>query len=385
MTTQTLRGLKGLEPLHWRGDRATFLNFNPAFDSLMGGQPLSSADMQAYKTFVETIVFQPNPNRNLDNSLPATLAGGDPRAGETFFRNTSFFIPAVGVSLKCADCHGHPTGITSSSSLRIAQGDATDIVQPMKAPQLRSVYQKVFLDHTSDAESLAGFGLEHDGSRDGIAHAHTGPRFESIQNDQTIINNLTAFLLCFDTGTSPAVGYDLTVARKNLASVTMSNQWNTLEQQAQLGRIDLIAKAEFGGLFYDRAARNYRSDLQAGLVRSRAWIESEITSGATVTLMGVPFGSGLRMGIDRNLDGNLDGLERLRPTFSLPTRTVTDNFQFLLHAPTNLTVRLQRSTDLMNWQDWQTNTIVANPTLISDEEAASQSRFFYRALVSTTP
>ncbi|MDB6033100.1 MAG: hypothetical protein JWM16_3438, partial [Verrucomicrobiales bacterium] len=37
MTTQTLRGLKGLEPLHWRGDRTNFNHFNGAFASLLGG------------------------------------------------------------------------------------------------------------------------------------------------------------------------------------------------------------------------------------------------------------------------------------------------------------------------------------------------------------
>ena len=31
MTTQTLRGLKDLDPLHWRGDRNHFLEFNGTF------------------------------------------------------------------------------------------------------------------------------------------------------------------------------------------------------------------------------------------------------------------------------------------------------------------------------------------------------------------
>src|SRR5690606_8288532 len=34
MTTQTLRGLDGTGVLHWRGDRADFAAFNPAFDAL---------------------------------------------------------------------------------------------------------------------------------------------------------------------------------------------------------------------------------------------------------------------------------------------------------------------------------------------------------------
>jgi YVTN family beta-propeller protein len=380
MTTQTLRGLKGMEPLHWRGDRATFLNFNPAFDSLVGGEPLSNTDMQAYKAFIETIVFQPNPHRNLDNTLPQNFAGGDPRDGENFFRNTSFLIPVAGASIKCANCHDHPSGVTAASQFRIAQADAIDIVQPLKVPHLRNVYQMVYFDNTSGAESLAGFGLEHDGVKAGIAQAHTGPRFEGIQDDKAIINNLTAFLLCFETGTRPAVGYNLTVRQENLSSADLTNEWNTLEQQAQQGRIDLIAKAEFGGLLYERGSRNYRSDVQPDLTRSRAWIESQVAQGATVTVMGVPLGSGLRMGIDRDLDGSLDGTNRSKPTLTLSRRMGDPaSFQFLLGGPAGLTVLLQRSNDLQDWQDWQTRTIAEIGTLISDSEAATHPRLFYRA------
>jgi hypothetical protein len=108
MTTQTLRGLKGMEPLHWRGDRASFLDFNPAFDSLMGAELLSDEDMAAFKDFVETIVFQPNPNRNLDNSPPSTLAGGDPAAGRHFFHNTPFV----------ARCSASPSGARVAIPIR---------------------------------------------------------------------------------------------------------------------------------------------------------------------------------------------------------------------------------------------------------------------------
>ena len=57
MTTQTLRGLNGLDPLHWRGDRTNFTHFNGAFDSLLGGSALSAADMDAYRDFINTLVF----------------------------------------------------------------------------------------------------------------------------------------------------------------------------------------------------------------------------------------------------------------------------------------------------------------------------------------
>jgi len=371
-----------MEPLHWRGDRATFRDFNPAFGSLMGGKLLSNEDMQAFKAFIETIVFEPNPHRNLDNSLPQTLAGGDPASGEDFFRNSSFFVPVAARSAKCVNCHDHPSGMTSASQFRITQADAVDILQPLKVPHLRNLYQKVHFDNSPGAESLAGFGLEHDGIKAGLTQVHTGPRFESIQDDKTIINNLTAFLLCFETGTRPAVGYNLTVRPENLSSADLTNEWNTLEQQALQGRIDLIAKAEFGGLLYDRASQNYKSDVQPDLTRSRAWVENQVSQGATMTLMGVPFGSGLRMGIDRDLDGSLDGTNRSKPALTLSIRIgsgAPGSFEFLLGGPAGMTVLLQRSIDLQNWQDWQTRTLAETVTLVSDQEAGTHLRFFYRA------
>jgi hypothetical protein len=35
MVTQSLRGIIGTEPLHWRGDRAALVTFNPAFQNFL--------------------------------------------------------------------------------------------------------------------------------------------------------------------------------------------------------------------------------------------------------------------------------------------------------------------------------------------------------------
>jgi hypothetical protein len=152
-------------------------------------------------------------------------------------------------------------------SFRIAQDMALDIVQPVKIPHLRNVYKKLDLDNRPGAENLAGFGLEHEGVKAGIAQAHTGPRFESIQDNETVISNLTAFLLCFDTGTPTAVGRDLTITKENLASAAVVDEWDTLEQQVRGRRIDLIARADFGGLLH---SGEYHSDAQPDLTRNRA-------------------------------------------------------------------------------------------------------------------
>jgi YVTN family beta-propeller protein len=90
MVTQTLRGLDTLDPFHWRGDRTNFTHFNIAFTNLLGGVALTDADMNAYRDFINTIRFEPNPNQTLDRQLPSSLPGfeGNPQTGFTNFINT---------------------------------------------------------------------------------------------------------------------------------------------------------------------------------------------------------------------------------------------------------------------------------------------------------
>jgi len=76
MVTQALAGLRGHAPYHWRGDRPTFEDFNPAFDSLLGGQAIPAADMAEFTQFIETIEYPPGRARARDNSFL------DPRARE---------------------------------------------------------------------------------------------------------------------------------------------------------------------------------------------------------------------------------------------------------------------------------------------------------------
>src|SRR5262249_61613092 len=97
MTTQTLRGLKALEPFHWRGDRQNFNAFNRAFVAFMGmnghcsvsqGQScnsnadcpagelcfgLSDPDMQACTALIMPVNFPPHPFRNLATPTPTSI------------------------------------------------------------------------------------------------------------------------------------------------------------------------------------------------------------------------------------------------------------------------------------------------------------------------
>src|SRR5436853_5546510 len=148
----------------------------PAFDSLMGGSQLSTADMDAYQQFIETLKFPPNPNQKLDRTMPATVAGGDPNAG----RNT-FLTEPYTQNLTCNSCHsanpGPGTNRTISPSAILQES------QSFKVPQLRNLYKKVFFDNSPGATSLDGFGFTHDGTDPTIFRFLSRPVFTNIRND----------------------------------------------------------------------------------------------------------------------------------------------------------------------------------------------------------
>ena len=283
MTTQTLKGLLNLSPFHWRGDKTTFLDFNPAFASLMGGTPLSNSDMSLYQSFVNTILFQPNPNQNLDRTLPATFQGFNPTSG----LNDYLTIPGA-QSRTCNACHTADPGPGSNRLIRPAQ--TTTDKQPMKSPQLRNMYQKqLFNRHGS---TIDGFGMTHDGQVAHFIDFLGGAEFSAYTQAQK--NDIVAFGMCFDTGTAPAVGYTRTLTSANVTSSSAQLDWATLQLQAAAGNIDLIARGTVEqvvhGLLYQPSNNNYVSE--TGALFTQSQLQTLIQAGDTLTVLGVFPGTG---------------------------------------------------------------------------------------------
>ncbi len=303
MNTQTLRGISGTQPLHWRADRADFAAFNGAFESLLGGSMLSTEDMNAFGDFINTVAFQPNPNQNLNRTLPATLAGGDPIAGRNTYLNTPYQT-----GLTCNSCHTLPTG----TNRLIIPASALLESQDFKVPQLRNVYQKLFSFKSATTPSLSGFGLVHDGQSPDVPTFLTSPVFGPFAAPTpagaTIRANLGAFMQCFDTGTAPAVGYSRTGT-----VAAMSADWTTLAAQAAVaGTSDLVVQGIVDGwrrsFLYRPGTNDYRSDQTGYGPFTRAQLEARILAGAILTILGMPPGTGIRV-IDRDANGIVDGDE----------------------------------------------------------------------------
>ncbi len=362
MTTQTLQDIVGHEPHHWRGDRLGLEEFNPAFMGLLGDdEPLSPQEMQEFEDFLASIHFPPNPFRNLDNSLPSSLplpghfrsgrfggAGlplpvGNAEAGLTLYRSQARRLD--GNAFACVTCHTLPTGAGTDFKLvggtfqpepvgpngerhhAVVSVDGTTNVTT-KTPQLRNLYDKVGFEATK-LSNRSGFGFLHDGSVDSLARFVSEPVF-TVANDQEVAN-LVAFLLAFSGSDLPvvppnvvleppgspskdahaAVGVQTTVVNGlaiPLPQLTLLNQMRLL---ADSGKVAMVVKGRVSG-----ASRGY-AYLPGGTLQSDRTGETIgfdamlvlASPGAELTFTIVPAGSRDRIGIDRDLDGYLDGDE----------------------------------------------------------------------------
>jgi YVTN family beta-propeller protein len=300
MTTQILRGLANMAPFHWRGDKATLNDFNGAFDSLMGGAQIPAADMQAFSDFMALTPFEPNPNQNLDRTLPPSLFGFNPQIGQTQFTQTP--SPIGGPA--CGSCHSSPLAL----SPHVAQNPPVGAIVA-KVPTFRDFYRRWQIFRTAPgAQNITGYGFEHDGVLDELGIPQ--------------LNNMRAFFSCFDTGTAPAVGATRTVTSANATNAALVANVTTLRARAAAGDCDLVGKGQIDGasmgLLYRPATSDFQSDKAGFGPYTWSALQARALAGAVFSLMGAPPGSGVRIGIDRDLDGVLDGDEPSSPAVGTP-------------------------------------------------------------------
>ena len=316
MMTQSLKGLSNLEPFHWRGDRVNLAAFNNAFVSLQGrASTLPDTEMTAFSDFVMPLVYPPNPNENLDRTMP-DAPPGSPSAlrGQDFFMNHDL----DGNGKTCNSCHTASSFAPGTNHVMVAASVIGED-QDLKVPQLRNLYKKTGFRDTAGVTNKRGFGYMHDGATDRLAtvlrSGHTtGFNFGATQAEADANRaDLEAYLMSFDTGIAPAVGRQLTFHGSNNSNVFDLGTLDTLRGQADGGNCDLVARGRVGGQkrgWLYLGSDLWKPDKAAESDISTASLVALAGPGSEVTLSGVPSGCGNRMGIDRDCDTYLDGDER---------------------------------------------------------------------------
>jgi len=346
---------------------AAFKKFNVAFGGLLArSAPLTDDQMQAFTDFILQVTYPPNPIRNLDNSLTA-----DEQVGRTFFfaqTSDGTEIPSDTFH-NCNACHvldpqGNAVfGVAKpgffGSDGRYSFEQETQFV---KVPHLRNLYQKVgmfgmgttfdpaspgfpfmflpapYNNDSFQGDQVRGFGFLHDGSTDTVFRFHSstvfverppenlfpnpggipvaGPTDDPVTAQQKVLANIQlrrqieAFMLAFDSNLAPIVGQQATLAA-----------WSGDDVQARIalfgaraaaGECDLVVHGQVRGravgFLYDPATARFIPDRAHKQPLADAELRA-LARDADLTFTAVPPGSGRRIGIDRDLDGVLDGDE----------------------------------------------------------------------------
>jgi len=343
-----------------------FNSFDVAFPGLVGNAAqLSAPDMSDFTTFALQITYPPNPIRNLDDSLTPEQA-----AGATFYANNigGTELP-VDRFHDCNGCHvldrngnqgatAHPGFFGTDGRLSFENES-----QIFKVPHLRNAYQKLGMYGTSPdlvhaagsilpplnppVNAVRGFGFQHDGATGtvdmfltafvfvqttvpvtfaGVPNIPPNPYGIPLFADPSdplnytkgvstaglaLRQELSSFVLAFDTNLFPIVGQQLTLTRDDIAA--NAARLALLEAQTTAGSCDLVVH---GSLFGRDAGFTFAKgvfvpDNSFTPALTSAQLVELVAGGVldALTFTAVPVGTGWRVGVDRDGDGYANGDE----------------------------------------------------------------------------
>ena len=347
MTTQSLRGLANHGAEHWRGDRAvgvcgtdpfdariSFENFAVAFQGLVGNATqLSCGQMSTFADFQLSVVYPPNPIRNLNNSLTS-----DQNAGRDFFLgNVGLVRPhrsdglafndGIGSNpdgFPCEGCHelDAPEGEFGTSKNTSFENEP----QVVKIAHLRNLYQKVGMfgmpavdeiltgDNGAKGAQVRGFGFLHDGSVDTVFRFLRADVFSGMFpfsgtgfSSDTQRRQVEQFVLAFDSTLAPIVGQQITLTSTNGATVgsrislliTRARTAWVLQGDPGAHECDLVVKGNVAGVqrswLLNASSGTFTPDNGGAALTDSQLRAVANTAGQELTYTCVPPGSGSRI------------------------------------------------------------------------------------------
>jgi DNA-binding beta-propeller fold protein YncE/mono/diheme cytochrome c family protein len=323
MTTQSLKGMKGNGPMHWRGDRTgqsrsagetleeqSFEDFNVAFTGLLGRESqLTETQMDAFAKFALRLTYPPNPIANLDNSWTSVQA-----AGQNIYNTV--------VSDRITTCNGchvvNPAaGRFGTDGTLAIEGAGVD--EDMKIPHNRNLYQKIgmFAENTQVAgeanlgDQIRGFGFDNSGASGTIFKFLSAPAFTLTATQLTQVEQ---FVLASPSEMNPIVGQQVTVTPSNRTRSDVSNRLNLLVQRALVTsprpECELVAKGVIQNVskgWVMNGSQSFVPNLSTeSPLTLQGLLDQAGTAGAAITFTCAPPGNGTRFAVDRDADGVLD-------------------------------------------------------------------------------
>jgi hypothetical protein len=215
----------------------------------------------------------------------------------------------------CAQCHpiDPAAGIFGTRGLSANNSQAGE--KNFKIPHFRDQYQKVgmfgwgFQSPTATGPQVRGFSFNHNGA--------TSSNFiiADLGMPQADLLALRAFLYAFPTESPPILGQQVTLTDNNRAAARI--RVDLLVERGMtdvpIPECDLVVTGAIGGEMRGWAMdRNgqFRPDRAAESPIDQTSLEALIAApDQYLTYLCTPWGSGTRIGIDRDLDDTLNGDE----------------------------------------------------------------------------
>lgn len=329
MVTQSLQGLATYEvnssaqkfvttePLHWRGDKATFADFNEAFVNLQGafniGTPtdpkgLTVVQMEAFRAAVFSIHYPPNPEQPINRVYSGTPGSPNVVGSGTGARegNKLFHQRALGTSLggiecagrSCVQCHALMSGgnkLFTVFGVSFLNGVSA---QPLESSAMRLLRQKESMltldgNPSPTGVTMGTFGTEHEGKTDSI-NDFIGTFFGADFPATNELQNVNQFSREFDTGTAPAVGLSFTASTVTPAG-DIATALGFGESQSQVANAGLAITGVIAGVergfWFDPIVGLYREE-PSGVMRTRAQVLALLAAPADrLVFHATPLGS----------------------------------------------------------------------------------------------
>ena len=266
---------------------------------------------------------------SVDNALSPSA-----QRGHDFYVGTRLSDGVPGFGFTCAGCHelDPAQGYFGTGTKQSFENEP----QIMKVPQLRNAYAKVGMfgmiqasffepqDSSPQGPQIRGFGFLHDGSTDTLFRFFHATVFAPNANagfdgGDAQRRDVEAFVMSFDADLAPIVGQQATLRADNATKVGPRIDLLIARAKAPfvskvLGgsttECDLTAKVRVDGRnrgYVMTPTGEFAPDDGSATLSDADLRALASVPGQEVTYTAVPPGSGQRVGVDRDLDGVLDG------------------------------------------------------------------------------
>lgn len=347
--TMSLRGIEETAPYHWRGDREDLIDFNPAFEGLLGGSQLTSQQFAEFQDFIFALSYPPNPRQAVSRVMTSTAEDGKGHFSSVdVLRPLEFVNPNANGVRTCVECHSlngfSGTNNQVNSDLPGNHGSFTPgPVFADDAAQLRGMFDKESatisypgliyptLHPTLTELGSAPWGFLNSGAVPSVAAFVAA--FPALVGGG-LVGDVVQFLDEFDSGLAPATAFGWTLTQAKAGVPSSSPVLRFLLPQRAAGNCDAVCRGwtvdSLGArvplrMDFDPAQGQFVTGTPGFGPYTYAQLDALALLGNGVfCFLGAPVGSGRRLGHDRDLDFWPDGDEAAYGALSSSTDTDLD-------------------------------------------------------------